>query len=487
MYANRVLHEKLLLSLLIPVTGFFAIYITLTFHVLVFSELLQVIKNQFIVVLLQAIYYTFGILVIISYLRTVLTHPGRVPRYDFKENNNYQHIGEYQGNNNGNYNNDFELEKKLIDVTKSGLIENQNRVQNNTQDVQLINITKTDSSIDIDSRSIHESLMSNHSRSGLANTPPLQQQANTTQNRQSKQLLGSTTQLKYTAQQQTHMPYVEHIGQNKVESHYGQDLNSSKQMQNQNKRRRFTTDDTQIQLMQGQNDNDCNDEECKEQPMICIETSRQQPYGLLTTELKTSPMMKQNYQDSIVDDINAINRDSLDSSSLPFIMKVESEFYCQKCDLLKPPRSHHCSQCDSCVLRMDHHCPWVGNCIGQRNYKYFMQVQFYTILCLLMNLCFHIAYQFMVANFLQQFQQHDMLYAILRISNLLGSGVILIFLSYLFGFHLYITSLNVTTIEYKQVKDIEKYSRGSILRNFQATLGQSVLLWFLPLQSKQNM
>ena len=32
--------------------------------------------------------------------------------------------------------------------------------------------------------------------------------------------------------------------------------------------------------------------------------------------------------------------------------------YCDKCQAIKPDRSHHCSVCQACILKMDHHCPW---------------------------------------------------------------------------------------------------------------------------------
>lgn len=60
--------------------------------------------------------------------------------------------------------------------------------------------------------------------------------------------------------------------------------------------------------------------------------------------------------------------------------------YCERCQIVKPPRSHHCSICNECVMRMDHHCPWVGNCVGLLNHKYFCLFLIYASLG-----AFHIA------------------------------------------------------------------------------------------------
>jgi hypothetical protein len=46
--------------------------------------------------------------------------------------------------------------------------------------------------------------------------------------------------------------------------------------------------------------------------------------------------------------------------------------YCERCELVKPYRSHHCRHCGTCILGMDHHCPWIGQCCGARNHIYFV-------------------------------------------------------------------------------------------------------------------
>jgi palmitoyltransferase len=60
------------------------------------------------------------------------------------------------------------------------------------------------------------------------------------------------------------------------------------------------------------------------------------------------------------------------------VQKHENLRYCSKCQYFKPLRTHHCRLCMRCVLKMDHHCQWMVTCIGFGNYKYFMNVLFYT-------------------------------------------------------------------------------------------------------------
>ncbi|XP_033376554.1 palmitoyltransferase ZDHHC21 isoform X5 [Parus major] len=64
----------------------------------------------------------------------------------------------------------------------------------------------------------------------------------------------------------------------------------------------------------------------------------------------------------------------------PKIPITEREHWelCNKCNMMRPKRSHHCSRCGHCVRRMDHHCPWINNCVGEDNHWLFLQLCFYT-------------------------------------------------------------------------------------------------------------
>jgi hypothetical protein len=71
-----------------------------------------------------------------------------------------------------------------------------------------------------------------------------------------------------------------------------------------------------------------------------------------------------------------------DGSSLVPIMYHPTPRHgrCERCNIVRPPRSHHCSVCKMCVLEFDHHCPMVNNCIGYNNYREFILLLSYLIL-----------------------------------------------------------------------------------------------------------
>ncbi|XP_018395429.1 PREDICTED: palmitoyltransferase ZDHHC2 isoform X4 [Cyphomyrmex costatus] len=157
--------------------------------------------------------------------------------------------------------------------------------------------------------------------------------------------------------------------------------------------------------------------------------------------------------------------------------------FCEKCQLIKPDRTHHCSVCGTCVLKMDHHCPWVNNCVGFHNYKFFILFLAYGLLYCM----------FITATSLQYFIQFwkGELDGMGRFHLLFLFFVALMFavsLISLFFYHCYLVIHNRSTLEafrapmFRTGKDKDGFSLGKY-NNFQEVFGDNPRLWFLPIFS----
>ena len=134
---------------------------------------------------------------------------------------------------------------------------------------------------------------------------------------------------------------------------------------------------------------------------------------------------------------------------------------CNKCGLLRPPRTHHCSVCQKCVLKMDHHCPWLNGCVGFMNYRYFVTFLIWvTCVSVFGSLVFGAAL-FSTASVLKDSLESPIFLSFVLCCTL-GVAVGL-----LAGSHVYMVLHNQTTIEsYSDSREQrEAKRRGELVRN----------------------
>lgn len=154
---------------------------------------------------------------------------------------------------------------------------------------------------------------------------------------------------------------------------------------------------------------------------------------------------------------------------------------CDKCNIIKPDRAHHCAACNTCVLKMDHHCPWVNNCVSFTNYKFFVLFLAYAFFLCLFTAASSLHYFLL---FWRNQLTNDGRFHILFLFFV--SIMFAISLVSLFGYHLYLVTLNRSTLEsfrppmFSLGPDKNAYNLGRY-QNWIQIFGKSKLKWFIPI------
>ncbi|CAL1374225.1 unnamed protein product [Linum trigynum] len=160
---------------------------------------------------------------------------------------------------------------------------------------------------------------------------------------------------------------------------------------------------------------------------------------------------------------------------------------CEKCARYKPPRAHHCRVCRVCVLRMDHHCLWINNCVGYWNYKAFIVLVFYATAASIYS-----TVVMMISSIHKDWDFAEVLpFKIFYILSGAMMAGLSITLGTLLGWHIYLITRNMTTIEYHEGTRAAWLAKksGQIYRhpfnitvyaNISSVLGPNMLKWFCP-------
>lgn len=163
------------------------------------------------------------------------------------------------------------------------------------------------------------------------------------------------------------------------------------------------------------------------------------------------------------------------------------------------------------VLRMDHYCPWLSNCIGHYNHKYFVLFLLYTTLT--SNMIVYGAFKVSAAHSIKLNAGAQLVLA----EGSALAAVLSALLNPFLGFHCWLLSKNVTTLEFCEKQSNRKGKTVNITEdptdvwssllaskserswyqlespydinlyhNLKSVLGKNVFTWFLPFSGGQE-
>lgn len=148
---------------------------------------------------------------------------------------------------------------------------------------------------------------------------------------------------------------------------------------------------------------------------------------------------------------------------------IESK-WCSTCLTYRPPRSSHCRMCDCCIDGLDHHCTYLNNCIGSRNYLFYISF----LISSVMNLIIIIGTS--VWRILKFHHKNEISNHPISVSVLVISSVVLIPITTLLSYHVYLTFKGLTTVEHIKIQ-----ARQTILKQtVQPSTSSSFNRWYKP-------
>lgn len=131
---------------------------------------------------------------------------------------------------------------------------------------------------------------------------------------------------------------------------------------------------------------------------------------------------------------------------------------------------------------MDHHCPWVANCIGFSNYKYFINMLFYTSATVWVI----VVSSWPLMQSVMSSETIDYKIAYFIITSYILAATLGIVITGFFSFHVWLIVKQYTTIEFceKRSENEETFKTSpynlGCYRNFKSVLGNNFLFWFVP-------